>query len=124
MSIKHKNIKLFLVLFLVVPALFFSVFLAINKYNIGVPKHYIRMSTYSVEGMTCLSCKDSVETLLKSSKNVLDASVDFDTETVLIKYNSRDIGFIGLSELLREDNYRLRILEKNKLKNLGSNVLR
>ena len=29
----------------------------------------------------------------------------------LIKYNS-DIGFIGLSELLREDNYRLRVTEK------------
>lgn len=42
--------------------------------------------TFPVEGMTCASCANSIESMLKASEGVMDANVNFAGKTVQIAY--------------------------------------
>ena len=117
---KDKFKKIFLVLFIIVPAIFFSVLLSLNKNNIGFSKKYVRESTYLIEGMTCTSCIKSVTDTLDDIKYVVSAKVNYDEATVTIKYDSKNVGFVDFSSKLGEDGYVLKHQAKQQLKVLSS----
>lgn len=120
MSSKDKFKKIFLVLFIIVPAIFFSVLLSLNKNNIGFSKKYVRESTYLIEGMTCTSCIKSVTDTLDDIKYVVSAKVNYDEATVTVKYDSKHVGFVDFSSKLSEDGYVLKHQAKQQLKVLSS----
>ncbi|WP_439883374.1 heavy metal translocating P-type ATPase [Pontibacter sp. MBLB2868] len=45
--------------------------------------------TFPVEGMTCASCANSIESMLKATDGVVDASVNFAGKTVQVAYTPR-----------------------------------
>lgn len=50
-----------------------------------------KKETYPVEGMTCASCASSIESMLRSSEGVKEASVNFASKTVQVDYEPRII---------------------------------
>jgi P-type Cu2+ transporter len=49
--------------------------------------HILKSQTFPVKGMSCAGCAHSIESILKSTDGVKEASVNFASNTVLVKYD-------------------------------------
>lgn len=47
--------------------------------------------TYPVEGMTCASCANSIESMLRSREGVEEANVNFAGKTVQVAYHEGQV---------------------------------
>ena len=55
-----KKVKLALIAFIIIPAIFMSFLLYFNKDNIGFSRHHVVETTFTLDGMTCISCVKTV----------------------------------------------------------------
>ena len=60
--------------------------------------------SFPVTGMTCASCAASVESVLKHTEGVFDASVNFANSSVLVEYD-KELSPNQLQNALREVGY-------------------
>lgn len=68
--------------------------------------------SFPVTGMTCASCASSVESVLKHTDGVIDASVNFASSTVLVEYDKK-LSPNQLQNALREVGYDIIIDAEN-----------
>ncbi|WP_207532521.1 heavy metal translocating P-type ATPase [Desertivirga arenae] len=68
---------------------------------------------FPVTGMTCAGCAVSVESMLKSSKGVSDAGVNFATQTAWAEYNEEETNLAELQKSLQSVGYDLIIDEED-----------
>ena len=68
--------------------------------------------SFPVTGMTCASCAASVESVLKHTEGVFDASVNFANSSVLVEYN-KELSPNQLQNALREVGYDIIIDAEN-----------
>ena len=68
--------------------------------------------SFPVTGMTCASCAASVESVLKHTKGVFDASVNFANSSVLVEYD-KELSPNQLQNALREVGYDIIIDAEN-----------
>lgn len=67
--------------------------------------------TFPVTGMTCASCANSVESMLRSNKGVYSAAVNYASNTVLVEYDSDRINLQTMKETVQSIGYDLVIDE-------------
>jgi len=68
---------------------------------------------FPVQGMSCASCAVSVESILKSTRGVLDASVNFATNTVLIEFLPGQENFVAWKAAVQSIGYDINIDEES-----------
>ena len=68
--------------------------------------------SFPVTGMTCASCAASVESVLKHTEGVFDASVNFANSSVLVEYD-KELSPNQLQNALREVGYDIIIDAEN-----------
>ncbi|MGF1639265.1 MAG: heavy metal translocating P-type ATPase, partial [Cyclobacteriaceae bacterium] len=59
----------------------------------------------SVEGMSCVGCAVSIESILKSAKGVEDAGVNYANQTVWIQFDEKETGFEKLRSAIKSAGY-------------------
>ena len=67
----------------------------------------ILKETYPVIGMSCASCVKEVERVLNKTEGVIDASVNFASEKVMIKYDGGIINMDKLTDTVKSIGYEL-----------------
>src|ERR1035437_603106 len=72
--------------------------------------------SFSVTGLSCASCALSVESMLKSQKGVLNASVNFAASTVLLEYNPSTSDVNDFKQAVQSIGYDMITDEKQSLK--------
>jgi Cu2+-exporting ATPase len=72
-------------------------------------------SIYPIQGMSCASCAASVESILKNTKGVQEASVNFANQTALVEYDPAKTGPEELRKSLQAIGYDLFIGDKENL---------
>jgi len=72
--------------------------------------------SFSVTGLSCASCALSVESMLKSQKGVLNASVNFAASTVLLEYNPSTSDVNDFKKAVQSIGYDMITDEKQSLK--------
>lgn len=65
--------------------------------------------TFPVLHMNCASCANSAETTVKAAKGVVNASVNFATETLAVEYQSGETSPLALQEAIRSIGFDLLI---------------
>jgi Cu2+-exporting ATPase len=70
------------------------------------PQGKLTKGTFPVLGMTCAACAVSVESIIKSNENVIDAGVNYANQTVWIDYK-KDVQPQEFQKLLRSVGYDL-----------------
>lgn len=78
-------------------------------YEVTTVKH-----TFPVLDMTCASCAISVESMLKSQDGVIDASVNYATQTVVVEYLPNIITTNGLRKTVQSIGYDLIVESDDK----------
>jgi len=84
---------------------------------------------FRVNGMSCASCANSVESMISSLEGVFQANVNFAASNVLVEYNEQVTGPEQFSEAVKEigfelivrkeiDYQQIEVEEKQRLKNL------
>merc|ERR1711879_731400 len=68
--------------------------------------------SFPVTGMTCASCAASVESVLKHTEGVFDASVNFANSSVLVEYD-KELSPDKLQNVLREVGYDIIVDAEN-----------
>lgn len=71
-----------------------------------------KKESFPVTGMTCASCASSVESVLKHTKGVFDANVNFANSSVLVEYD-KALSPDQLQNALREVGYDIIIDAEN-----------
>jgi len=69
--------------------------------------------SFPVTGMTCAGCAASVESMLKSTKGVIDAGVNFATQTAWTEYNEKETNPAEFQKALRSIGYDIIIDEED-----------
>lgn len=64
-------------------------------------------ATFSIEGMTCLSCARKIEETLSGKAGVKKAQVNFGRRETIIEYNQAEISPDDLMAVVQEAGYRL-----------------
>lgn len=72
----------------------------------------VKKATFPVEGMTCASCASSIESMLKASDGVADASVNFAGKTLQVSYMPNEVSPAVLRDIVNEIGFNLIIEEK------------
>lgn len=63
--------------------------------------------TYPVSGMTCAACVRKIETVLKRTEGIIDASVNFASEKVTLEYDDEKINLPHIEEIIKGIGYEL-----------------
>jgi len=74
----------------------------------------INRKTFPVTGMTCSSCVNSVETMLRAQNGVHSASVNFASNSVLVEYDSDATNPQAMKETIQSIGYDLVIDEPDE----------
>lgn len=72
-----------------------------------IQKAEIKKQTFPVTGMSCASCAASVDSMLKAQEGVVDSSVNFASNSVLVEYDSRSITPAMMKKVIQEIGYDL-----------------
>ncbi|ARS34480.1 heavy metal translocating P-type ATPase [Pontibacter actiniarum] len=70
--------------------------------------------TYPVEGMTCASCANSIESMLRSREGVEEANVNFAGKTVQVAYHEGQVTPAQLRETVQEIGFDILIEQKTQ----------
>ncbi|RAP32414.1 hypothetical protein DID76_00390 [Candidatus Marinamargulisbacteria bacterium SCGC AG-414-C22] len=120
----NKKIKILIISFILLPAIFFSFYLFQNKFNVGFDKKFLLETTFSVTGITCEACVAKIEKPLKKHKDILDVAVNYQNKTVLIKYNGKNLGYHQLKQKLKDLGYDIDHLSKNDIQLLNQVIIK
>ena len=83
-----------------------------NELSILVSEEYAKIS---INGMMCaIGCASSIQKKLNETSGVISATVDFESKTAWIVYNSENIRLESLSEAVKSlnDSYNVINIEK------------
>ncbi|MHB1179576.1 MAG: heavy metal translocating P-type ATPase [Daejeonella sp.] len=69
--------------------------------------------TFLVTGMTCAGCAVSVESMLKSSKGVKDAGVNFANQSAWAEYDEKETSLLELQKIIRSIGYDILVDVEN-----------
>ena len=72
--------------------------------------------TYTIAGMSCVSCAKAVENITKKLDGVESSSVNIATEKLNIEYNKQKISFDEIKSAIEKAGYK--VIKENKPKNL------
>lgn len=81
-----------------------------TKQTTGIVLH---QTTMKIEGMWCASCAVGAEYALKEEKGVIEARVDYDSETGVVIYDPEEISLEEIKETVRP--YTATIIEDKQL---------
>ncbi|GHA80207.1 heavy metal translocating P-type ATPase [Pontibacter akesuensis] len=70
--------------------------------------------TYPVEGMTCASCANSIQSMLNAREGVQEASVNFASKTVQVAYAPSEVTPAQLRETVQEIGFDILIEEQTQ----------
>lgn len=73
----------------------------------------IKKETFSVRGMSCASCASSVESILNSQEDVIQADVNFAGNSVSLEYEGDDKKLNEFSELIKSAGFELVLNDRN-----------
>ena len=68
----------------------------------------MKSSSFKIEGMTCSACANRVERVVKKMNGVEEASVNFATETLLVKFDDAKIDAPKIEEAIVKAGYSVR----------------
>ncbi len=74
-----------------------------------------REMRFQAENITCSSCAADMENILRDTQGILDASVDFNDETVHVRYDARILDRKEVFAAVRRLGYPLRLLSESEL---------
>lgn len=60
----------------------------------------------SIEGMTCANCAETNENAIKNTHGVIDANVNYATDTSVVKYNPEDTSINKIYNKIEETGYK------------------
>lgn len=63
--------------------------------------------TFKIEGMTCSACANRVERATKKLEGVEEASVNFATETLMIKYDESKLSKEQIEQTVEKAGYKV-----------------
>lgn len=64
-------------------------------------------NTFKIEGMTCSACANRVERVIKKLEGVEEASVNFATETLMVKYNAEQLNKNQIEQAVEKAGYKV-----------------
>ena len=67
----------------------------------------ILKESYPVLGIDCASCVKKIESVLNKTEGVINASVNFASEKVLIEYDNEKTSLDKLANILKKIGYEL-----------------
>lgn len=73
----------------------------------------IRKRSFPVLEMTCAACAVSVESTLKHTKGVKEASVNYANQTAFVEWNEKEIDINGIQNAVRTIGYDIVVAEDN-----------
>lgn len=65
---------------------------------------------FKAEDITCSSCATDMENILQETEGIIDATVDFAEETVLVRYNPQKLGRKEVFFAVRKLGYKIKII--------------
>ena len=68
----------------------------------------MKSSSFKIDGMTCSACANRVERVVKKMNGVEEASVNFATETLLVKFDDAKIDATKIEEAIVKAGYSVR----------------
>ena len=68
----------------------------------------MKSSSFKIEGMSCSACANRVERVVKKMDGVEEASVNFATETLLVKFDDAKIDAPKIEEAIVKAGYSVR----------------
>ena len=68
----------------------------------------MKSSSFKIEGMSCSACANRVERVVKKMNGVEEASVNFATETLLVKFDDAKIDAPKIEEAIVKAGYSVR----------------
>ncbi|WP_108210970.1 heavy metal translocating P-type ATPase [Pontibacter mucosus] len=68
-------------------------------------------ATFPVEGMTCASCANSIQSMLNARDGVAEANVNFAGKTVQVAYDAQEVNPVQLRETVQEIGFDILIEE-------------
>ncbi|WP_092103795.1 heavy metal translocating P-type ATPase [Pontibacter chinhatensis] len=84
-------------------------------------------ATFPVEGMTCASCANSIQSMLNAREGVAEANVNFAGKTVQVAYDAQEVNPVQLRETVQEIGFDILIedttqeeLEERQAKSLAA----
>lgn len=78
-------------------------------------------ANYPVSGMSCTACASAIEKELAKQKGVIEANVNFSSETLTIEYDSEQISLDKIASIIKSLGYELkfkRVKVEDKTKNM------
>lgn len=84
-------------------------------------------ATFPVEGMTCASCANSIQSMLNARDGVAEANVNFAGKTLQVAYDAQEVSPVQLRETVQEIGFDILIeettqeeLEERQVKSLAA----
>jgi len=77
----------------------------------------LKKETYKVNGMSCASCANNVETRLSSLKGVESATVNFANASVFVHYNTKLVSYEKMQKVIKDIGYELIIENRTDKEN-------
>ena len=68
----------------------------------------MEQNTFKIDGMTCSACANRVERVVKKMDGVEEASVNFATETLLVKFDEAKVAASKIEEIVVKAGYSVR----------------
>ena len=68
----------------------------------------MKSSSFKIEGMSCSACANRVERVVKKMNGVEEASVNFATETLLVKFDEAKVAAYKIEEIVVKAGYSVR----------------
>ncbi|MCS6903984.1 MAG: heavy metal-associated domain-containing protein, partial [Bacteroidia bacterium] len=78
---------------------------------------------YTILGLTCISCAESAEKIIKNQEGVYDAKVHFATKTVELEFEEKKINFEKIKKELSKLGYSF-ILNQNETRLIQKRIKR
>lgn len=73
-----------------------------------------REMRFQTENITCLGCAADMEKILRGTRGIIDATVNFKTETVYVRYDARVLDRKQVFIAVRRLVYSLKILSESE----------
>ncbi len=80
----------------------------------------LKTITFTVSGMTCSSCAQRIEKSLNSKPGVAEATVNFASEKVTVKYNPSETSQVKLKKTIRDSGYE--VIESSDVDSKGKEI--
>ena len=68
----------------------------------------MEQNTFKIDGMTCSACANRVERVVKKMDGVEEASVNFATETLSVKFDEAKVAASKIEEIVVKAGYSVR----------------